>query len=110
MSSNNVPANEIIELDKDLLKNFSNVVSNAATIAYDISESTMLFGALMFIMLAIIFYYYKEYISKQNLIRFIIISLITVLIGHVRKILTGQGTEFVLYVILFIFVYSFINR
>jgi hypothetical protein len=67
-------------------------------------------GFFFLTLVCIIFYKYNEILSRINLIHFVIMCLVTFLLFYIKiKIMRkGEYTD-VLYIIIFLFVYSFIK-
>jgi hypothetical protein len=67
-------------------------------------------GFVFFTLVCIIFYKYNEIVSRINLIHFVIMCFITFLLFYIKiKIMRkGMYTD-VLYIIIFLFIYSFIK-
>jgi hypothetical protein len=67
-------------------------------------------GFVFLTLVCIIFYKYNEIVSRINLIHFVIMCLVTFLLFYVKiKIMRkGEYTD-VLYIMIFLFIYSFIK-
>lgn len=67
-------------------------------------------AVIFFIILAIIIYYYRQIITKRNLVEFIVLSFLTILLIYLKGVIVGTSSyEPIIYVVLFMFIYSIIK-